>query len=220
MTAIDLIAHDIPALKLEQTGRDAFHLLSDYHVKHLPVVDGTKLVGIISEEDVFNHKIYEPVSEYDFTLRRPLSARPGEHLFEVMRVMGDNRLTIMPITDEEGNYLGLVSQNSIVKAFASVTAFAMPGGVIILEMNHRDYSLATIARVVEEENASVLAAFISSTPEAEVLELTLKINREDVTRIVAGLERYKYVVRHTYASDAYSETMKERYDSLMSYLNI
>lgn len=220
MTAIDLIAHDIPALKIEQTGRDAFHLLNDHHVKHLPVLEGERLVGILSEEDIFSHKLYEPVSEYDFSMVRPISVRPGEHLFEIMRLMGENRLTVMPVTDEEGNYAGSVSQNVLLRAFANTTAFAMPGGVIVLEMDRRNYSLTTIARVVEEENAKVLTSIISSSPEEETLELTLKINRDDVTRIVAALERYGFSVKRTFAEDDYSESMRERYDSFMNYLNV
>ena len=68
MTARTLIAHDIPALTVEQTGREAFHMLNDYHVKHLPVVDGGKLVGLLSEEDIFNHKLSSPLSEHDFSV--------------------------------------------------------------------------------------------------------------------------------------------------------
>jgi|1048.fasta_scaffold13709_3 CBS domain-containing protein len=220
MTAIELIAHDIPALKVEQTGKDAFHLLSDFHVKHLPVIEGQRLVGIISEEDIFNHKLYDTVREYDFSLHRPFSVRPEEHLFEIMRLMGENRLTILPVTDSEGTYLGMISQNTLLKAFSNLTAFSMQGGVIIMEMNQRDYALSTIARIVEEENAKVLAVFISSSPEAELLEVTLKINRPDVSRIVASLERHKFVVRQTLSTDAYYDTLKDRYDALMSYLKV
>lgn len=220
MTALDLIAHDIPALKIEQTGRDAFHLLSDHHVKHLPVVDGTRLVGIISEEDVFNHKLYEPVSEYNFALLRTASVRSDEHLFEIMRVMGENRLTVIPVTDQEGNYLGIVSQNMILRVFSASTSFAMPGGVIIMEMNRRDYSLTAIARVVEEESARILTSMVTSSPDSELLEVTIKINRDDATRIVAALERMGHTIKQTFADDAVSDTLKERYDSLMNYLSI
>lgn len=220
MTALELIAYDIPALKIEQTGRDAYHLLSDHHVKHLPVVDGTRLVGILSEEDIFNHKLYDPVSEYDFSMLRTFSVRADEHLFEIMRIMGENRLTVIPVVDNDGNYLGMVSQNMMLRTFATTTAFAMPGGVLILEMNRRDYSLTTIARCVEEESAKILTSIVTSTPDSELIEVTLKINRDDVSRIVAGLERYGFTVKRSFAEDAYSESVRERYDSLMNYLSI
>lgn len=220
MTAESLIAYDIPALQVEQTGKDAFHSLNDYHVKHLPVVDGQRLVGILSEEDIFNHKLYEPIGEYDFSLLRRFSVRRTDHIFEVMRVMGDNRLTVIPVVDEKDNYVGLVSQNDLLRYFASMASFTEPGGVLVLEMNRRDYSLGAIARVIEEEDAKVISAFVTSSPNAEMLELTIKINRQELSRVVAALQRYEYEVKESYAELDYADSLQERYDSLMNYLNI
>ncbi len=220
MTAETIIAYDIPALSLEQTGRDAFHALNDHHVKHLPVVDDQRLVGIISEEDIFNHKLYEPIGEYNFSMMRRFAVRNTDHLFEVMRVMGDNRLTIIPVVDAEGRYLGLVEQNDLLRLFANSAAFIEPGGILVLEMNRRDYSLGAIARIVEEEDAKILSAFVTSGPDAETVELTLKVNRQELGRVIASLERYEYAVKEMYAEHDYSESLKERYESLMNYLNV
>lgn len=221
MTAESLIAYDIPALQTEQTGKDAFHALNDHHVKHLPVVDADRhLVGILSEEDIFNHKLYEPIGEYDFSLLRRFAVRHTDHVFEVMRVMGDNRLTVIPVVDEQGNYLGLIAQNDLLRFFANTASFTEPGGVLVLEMNRRDYSLGAIARIVEEEDAKILSSFVTSGPDTEMIELTIKINRQELSRIVASLERYEYDVKETFAELDYADSLQERYDSLMNYLNI
>ncbi len=219
MTASDLIAHDIPALKIAQTGRDAYHMLSDHHIKHLPVVDGNRLVGIISEEDIFNHRLYESVESYDFSMLRVHAVRPNEHLFDIMRIMGENRLTVVPVIDTDGNYLGMVSQNTLLRALSTTTAFAMPGGILVLEINQKDYSLNTISRCVEEESARILTSVVTSSPESEMLEVTLKINRPDLSRISAALERYGFVVKYSYADDLYTEGIRDRYESLMRYLD-
>lgn len=220
MNAKTLIAHDIPALSIEQTGRDAFHLLSDYHVKHLPVLDGKKLVGILSEEDVFNHKLYEPISEYDFSMLRRFAVRSEEHIFEVMRVMGDNRLTVIPVVDDEGDYLGLISQNDLLRYFAQSAAFTESGSVIVLEMSRRDYSLSTISRILEEEDVKILSSFVTSSTDPETVELTLKLNRHDLGRAIASLERHEYMVKETFGDLEYADGMQERFDSFMNYLNV
>jgi CBS domain-containing protein len=220
MTAIDLIAYDIPPLTTQQTGRDAFHMLSDFHVKHLPVVDDKRLIGILSEEEIFNHKIYEPIGEYDFSLMRLHFARDTDHLFEVMRIMGDHRLTIIPVVDSEGNYLGLVAQNDLLRFFANTASFTEHGAVLVLEMPPRDYSLATIARIVEEAGAKILNAFVTSSAGAEWLEVTLKLNRQDLSRVIAALERYQYNIKETYAETDHQEVMRDRYESLLKYLNV
>ncbi|TNE68964.1 MAG: CBS domain-containing protein [Bacteroidetes bacterium] len=221
MTAESLIAYDIPALTVAQTGKDAFHALNDHHVKHLPVVDDDqKLVGILSEEDIFNHKLYEPIGEYNFSLLRRFAVRNTDHVFEVMRIMGDNRLTIIPVVDEAGNYQGLIAQNDLLRFFANTASFTEPGGVLVLEMNRRDYALSTIARIVEEEDAKILSSFISSGSNQETIELTIKINRQELSRIIASLERFEFQVKESFTELDHADTLQERYDSLMNYLNI
>ncbi len=220
MTAKTLIAHDIPALSLQQTGRDAFHLLSDYHVKHLPVVHDDKLVGILSEEDVFNHKLYDPISAYDFSLLRRAAVLENEHVFEVMRLMGDMRLTVIPVVDIEGNYLGLVSQNDLLRYFAQTASFSEQGAVLVLQMPRRDYSLSTIAHIVEDENVKILSAFVTSNPDPEYVELTLKLDNTDLSKVIASLERHEYDVKETFGELERSDFMRERYDALMHYLDL
>lgn len=220
MTAKNLIAHDMPALSVDHTGRDAFHLLNDHHVKHLPVVEEGRLVGLLSEEDVFNHKLYDPIRTYDFALLRRFAVRESEHIFEVIRLMGEHRLTVLPVIDEEEHYLGLVSQNDLLRYFAHTASFTQPGAVLVLEMSQRDYSLTTIARIVEEENLKILNCFVTSAPDMEYVEVTLKLNRHDVSRVKASLERHDYEVKETFSEMEYADPMRERYESLMHYLNL
>lgn len=220
MIARNLIAHDVPSLHVEQTGRDAFHLLSDHHVKHLPVVDGKELLGVLSEEDIFHHKLYEPLREYDFSVLRRLAVHADEHLFEVMRLMGEHRLTIVPVIDNEGSYLGLITQNELLRSFADMASFTEAGGIIVLEMSRRDYSLGTLARLVEDEDAKILNAFVTSNADDEMVEVTLKLNRRDIARVIASFERHEYDVKETFAETDYSDNMRERFESFMAYLNV
>lgn len=220
MTAQSLIALDISSLSFEQTGRDAFHLLSDFHVKHLPVVDEGQLIGLLSEEDIFNHKLYDPIGSYDFSLVRRFAVRESDHVFEVMRVMGDNRLTVIPVVNDEGVYKGLITQNDLLRAFANMFSFSETGAVLVLEMGRRDYSLATIARIIEEDEVKILNSFVTSTPDPDNVELTLKLNRYDLARTIASLERHGYEVKETFSEIEHSDSLKERYESLMSYLNV
>lgn len=220
MTAKSLIAYDIPAVSVEQTGRDAFHMLNDYHVRHLPVVDGPLLVGIISEEDIFNHKLYEPVREYDFSMLRRYAVREDEHVFEIMRVMADNRLTVVPVVDDAGKYKGLISQHDLLRYFAESASFTEPGAVVVLEMSRRDYSMSAIARIIEEEDVKILNSFVTSGPDPETIELTLKLNRHDLGRALASLERHEYIVKESFGDLEYAHDLKSRYDSLMNYLNV
>jgi len=220
MTARTLIAHDIPALTVEQTGREAFHMLNDYHVKHLPVVDNGKLVGLLSEEDIFNHKLASPLSEHDFSVMPLFQVHESKHIFEIIKIMGDHRLTVIPVIDAEGKYLGLVQQNDVLRYFAHTASLTEHGAVLVLEMPRRDYALSTIARIFEEEKVNILSAFVTSLPNPEQVELTLKLDRHDLSRAMASLERHEFEVKETFGETDRSELLRDRYDALMHYLNV
>lgn len=175
MVAKELLTVEIPPVTLEMTGKDAFRILSDAHVKHLPVVSAEgKLLGIISEEEIFNHKLYDPIKEYDFALVRKSWVQHDDHLFEIMRVMGETDLTVMPVTDAEGNYLGVITLDVVVKNLSNTASIAEEGGIIVMDIARRDYSLSEISRIVESEDAKIISATITSNQQDELLELTLK----------------------------------------------
>jgi predicted transcriptional regulator len=220
MTARSLIAHDIPALTIEQTGREAFHMLNDHHVKHLPVVDAGILVGLLSEEEIFHHKLADPLREYDLSVLPMFHVLGNDHVFQVIKVMGDHRLTVIPVVDKEGNYMGLIQQTDVLRFFAHTASLTEQGAVLVLTMPKRDYTLSTIARIFEEGNVHILSAFVTSTPNPEEVELTLKLDRRDLSRAIASLERHEFEIKESFGETDHSEQLRERYDALMNYLNV
>ena len=46
------------------------------------------------------------------------------------------------------------------------------------------------------------------------------INKKDLQRIIASLERYDYIIKGSFTEEEYIDELKERYDSLMNYLNV
>ncbi|MCB0641068.1 MAG: CBS domain-containing protein, partial [Phaeodactylibacter sp.] len=84
----------------------------------------------------------------------------------------------------------------------------------------RDYSLAEMSRLVESENAAVLSAFVSSSLDGSLIDVTLKINRQNVQPIISVFERFNYEIKATFNERDYTDTLRERYDLLMNYLNV
>ena len=102
-----------------------------------------------------------------------------------------------------------------------MSALKDPGGLIVLELNQNDYSLTHIAQIVEGNDAKILSAYVSSPDQSTKLEVTLKINRTDLTSIVQTLNRYNYNIKASYMEDQNMDSFySNRYDSFMRFLNI
>ena len=206
-------------LKTSDSGEEALTLMNINHVKHLPIVNDSQLLGVISEGDILNHDVNEPIGSYQLSMSRPY-AYESEHLFEVMSKIASNNLTIIPVVDEKENYLGLITQEDLLQFYATSFSFTEPGSIIIIETNKRQYSLAEISRIVESEDASILSSFLTSEDDTTSILVTLKINRQDIGRIISALGRYEYVVKGSFSEEEYFDELKERYDALMTYLNV
>ncbi len=219
MIAAELISQLVTPLMTSDSGEEAIIVMNVNHVKHLPIVNDTQLLGLISEEDILQHNLSEPIGSYRLSMIRPY-AYENEHLFEVMSKMAQHSLTVIPVVDREENFLGIITQEDLLQFYASSYSFKEPGSIIILETDKRQYSLSEISRIVESENASILSSFLTSQDDTTMVTVTLKLNRQEIQHILASLERYDYVIKGSFTEEEYLDSLKDRYDSLMSYLNV
>ena len=193
--------------------------MENFNVRHLPIVNDSQLLGVISEDDILVHNVNEPIGSYQLSLLHAF-VKKADHLYEVMRLLAEHQLTIVPVVDEGGNYIGMVSLEDVLNYFAKTAAFSESGSIVVLEFQQHSYSLAEIARLVEAEGATILSTFVTSHPDSSVVEVTLKINRKDIHNILASFERFGYVINASFNEEEYLESLQERYDALMNYLNV
>lgn len=219
MIAETLLSNTIIPLQTSDNGQVAMEAMNEFLVRHLPIVNNQQLLGLISEEDILNFDINEPVGSYSLSLIRPY-VHDKDHIYDIMRLMAELDLTLIPVVDSDNNYRGVITIEDLIKYFARTASFTEPGSILVLEINRRDYSLAEIARIVESENAIILNAFVSSVPDSPQLDITLKINRQQVQTIIATLERFNYQVKATFNETEYLDGLRDRFDALMSYLNV
>jgi len=220
MLAKELITDKIPPIRTSATGLDALGFMDEYRVSHLAVVNDQELLGLISEDDIniYNH-LEEAVGNHRLSLGR-LSVTEDQHVYDVIRLMSESKLSLLPVLDKNDRYLGVINQAAIVEQFAAMTSIVNPGGLIVLEINERDYSLNEIAQIVESNDTSILSVFINTRPDSTKMEVTLKLNKLDISAVLQTFNRYSYTVKASFTEGDYNELMRDRYDSLMTYLNI
>ena len=95
------------------------------------------------------------------------------------------------------------------------------GAVIVLEMNAHDYSMAQIARIVEDNDAKILSSHVTSISNTFKIEVTLTINQNDLTSIIRSFMRFDYTIKGTFqGKNRYEDVLRKNYDQFMVYLNV
>lgn len=220
MNAKDLINTEFQPLTVEDTGLKALNMLEEYRFEHLPVVEGKKYIGLIGEHDVLKlSALDQPLGHFNLSLIHP-GVKAGQPVFEVVRNMSKDKLTLIPVLDENNEYAGLVTLTDVMKYYADSGIFEDANGVIVIEMNPKSYSMTQLAHLIEAEDGRIMSAYVTPNPRNETIDVTIKINRHELTRIIASLTRHGYYVKEHYHQPEFMDDVKSRYDSLMNYLGI
>jgi acetoin utilization protein AcuB len=220
MLAKDLISEGIIPLRTSDTGQDAQRIMEELKVGHLPIVNNVDFLGLISEEDIYlMNDPEEPIGNHTLSLSRPFVDQ-YQHIYDAIKLVTQERLTIVPVLNKNNHYLGIITLQDLARYFGDITAVQNPGGIIVLELNENDYSMTEIANIVESNDAKILSSYITSHADSTKLELTLKINRINIYPILQTFDRYKYIVIASFSESNFKTDLMDRYNSLMSYLNI
>jgi CBS domain-containing protein len=221
MLAKDLISDVIPALRTSDSGQKALYWMDIFRISHLPIVNNEDFLGLISDKDIYDYNMAEePIGNHTLSLFSPYVTE-DQHVYEVIELASRLSLSIIPVLSNNSHFKGVITQNDLIHYFADFSALKEPGAIIILEMSIHDYSLSQISQIVESNDAKILSLYISSHSSSTRLELTLKINRSDLTSIIQTFTRYNYTVQSTFMDhDDMDSLYENRYDMFMKYLSI
>ena len=220
MVAIELMADSIPPVHTSDTIQKVLDRMVEFRLRHLPIVNEEQFLGLVAEDDLVGESDYQTaVGALALSQVNPYVLE-DQHVYDVIRMFYERQLTAIPVLDAKRNYLGLISVNAITEYFAKITSVAEPGGIIVLEIGNKNNSLAHMAQIVESDNAQILSSYVQTFPDSTKMEVTLKVNKQDISAIIATFLRYEYDVKATFNNTDNNDNAKDRYDSLMNYLNL
>jgi acetoin utilization protein AcuB len=129
------MTQDPMTVQTEETVTHAAQLMKDHSIRHLPVLSGKKLVGIVSDRDL---KEYSPspattldVYELHYLLskttvdkamhKNPLFVHPGDTIEKAALLMHDKGVGCLPVLDDEGAVVGILTDYDVFEALVRIT---------------------------------------------------------------------------------------------------
>ena len=221
MIAQDLISNNLPVIKTSDTGEEALAMMDIYRVSHLPIVNNQKLLGLISDTDIYDNNCEkDPIGNHKLSLMRPY-VYYNQHIYEIIDLLHNLKLTVVPVLSENKNYYGTITAKELIAAFASMSSIQQSGSIIILDINIHDYSSSQISQIVESHDCKILSMYVNSNKNSSHIEVTLRIDNPDASAVLQTFSRFDYKVISTFRyKDLASSMYKNRYESFMNYLNI
>mgnify|MGYP003673355406 CR=1 FL=1 len=221
MIANSLINPIIPTLKLSDTVSLALDWMDEFGVKQLAITDEDQYKGIVSESILLDIPEQAATLEEIIIQHQDVYARDDQHIYELLNIIHEFGLTIIPVLDNESKFIGSIAVNELVERFASILGVKEKGAVVVLKIPERDYSLSEVSRLIESNDVKILSSVYSNFDPIgtiQVPQLTLKLNKTNITPLIATLERFGYDIIEAHANDPIDNVDQERLDMLLRYL--
>ncbi len=144
---------------------DAIYLMREKCIKHIPVVKGEKLKGIISDRDIKEYSpskatsldIYEPhyilakTKIKEIAKTKIITTLPGTPVEEAAMIMLDNNIGCLPVL-EDGLLVGIISDKDIFRALVDITGVRHGGNRICVIVEDRPGSIKEVADIIRKYN--------------------------------------------------------------------
>ncbi len=219
MVASQLIANNYPTLNLYDKVSLGLQLMDDFDIIHLPVISEEKFVGLVSKDDLMDADEEVMIATLEQQLiKTAVSAE--EHFSISLKLITNHQLSLIAVINEQHEVTGVITASEMLKFLAQFLGTQEPGGIVVLEMERRNYSFGEISRLVETNDAQILQLNTTTDADTGLSIVTIKLNKIEISDIIATFQRYDYTVRYYFGEEQYANELKENYHHLISYLNM
>lgn len=219
MLASQLIVTNYPTVTLTDKVSLALQLMEDYDIVHLAVVKDNKYMGLVAKSDLLDTDEDSSIAQLEHQWLGP-SVLLTDHFLTALKLSATFDVSLVPVINETKDLQGVIPQTELIHAASKFTGAEDPGGLIVLEMEKRNFSFSEISRLVETNDAYITQMNTGVDAASGLLLISIRINKFEVSDIVATFQRYDYVIRYYFGEESYENELKENYDLLMTYLKM
>jgi CBS domain-containing protein len=219
MLASQILHTGFPSLHLTDRVSLALQLMDEYDVQHLPVLSEDHYVGLIAKSDLLDVDEDQSIATIQDQFAN-LSIKGEEHFLVALKMAAEREFSLVPVINEQAELLGVITLANLIQQLSRFVGNEEKGGVIVLEISKRNYSFGEISRLVETNDALITQCNTFTEPETGLIIITLKVNKIEISAIVATFQRYDYAVRYYFGEESYTNELKDNYNHLLAYLNV
>lgn len=219
MLVSQFIESDFPRLSVLDKVSFALQMMEDYDLLDLPVVLDDKFSGIISKDDLLDADDTVLIGSMHHHFIKA-SVLPDDHFLNAVKVADRFQVSVAPVINKAGELQGIIRRKSLLHTLSIFCDVETPGGMIVLEMDKRNFSFGEISRLVETNDAHITQLNSYTEPSTGLFIVSIKTNKVEISDIVATLQRYDYTIRFYFGEEHYENELKENYDLLMTYLRM
>ncbi len=197
------MAHPVITISPDVPITEALNLMYQENIRRIPVVQGGKLVGIISDQDMLNasptptetlsiehvNALISRITVEEVMTPDVLTIRTATPIEEAARIMSDNNVGALPVLEDE-RVVGIITETDLFKIFLDLMGARDQGVRVSALVPDKIGGLAALAKAIAEAGGSFVSFGQSRGEEMNNREVTFKVSGLNVDQVKKAIKPY------------------------------
>ncbi|HWQ40404.1 MAG TPA: CBS and ACT domain-containing protein [Desulfosporosinus sp.] len=191
----------------EESIADTMALMREKKIHKLPVIYKDKLVGFVTDGDLrevspspattlsifeLNYLIAKtPIREV--AVKKVITCRPETQIEDAALLMREHNIDGLPVLDDEGNLVGIITGTDILDAFLDIMGFRSPGQRVVIETKDESGIMLDLAVTIKELNVDISSLAVYHLKNNQV-QILARLKGDKVAEVKASLAKKGYQV--------------------------
>ena len=219
MLVSEIAQSSVPVLRNSDTIEEAIEIFEQSNLQHLPVINDEKYEGLLSLDELLSTGDAGTIGALSNKFVH-ISISFNQHFLSALKIIAGYNISLLPVLSLTNEFIGTVSQADLLHALYTYLNCDEPGGIFVIEMERQKFSVGELCRLVETNDAYVTQLNTYTEQISGLFIVTIKVNKTEISDILATLQRYDYTVRYYFGEESYENELKENFDNLMACLNV
>lgn len=215
---IDNISRSVPCIQISQTVEEALSLYKEYDIDHLVVCKKEDFIGILSLEQLEHEKRNSSLDRIKDLIE--VSINENDSFSTLWLAISLNNLSVVPIVNSQNILIRSIKTQDVISELERQFDQAKEGSIVVFSVKKINYSIKILATIAEEMHINIEHLFQLNKVDNEEMIISLRIDSINTEQFKNALNRHNMDVVMIYSKGNKFESLKERYDELMHYLNV
>ncbi len=184
MLVEEMMQRELITIGLHDTVLAALTVAKANRIRHLPVVEGETLLGIVSDRDLrdvspsvlcpSNPDVLEKTPVSRIMKTDVITVHPLDTMDEAARLMYQHHIGCLPVVSE-GKLVGLITERDLLHTLVEMMGGTEPGSTLRVAIPHRPGTLADVAGIIRARGVNILGVLIAPAREEDRRVLVIRV---------------------------------------------
>lgn len=203
----DSMSREVVTLDPGTSAAEAWAICTERNIRHLPICDGGRLAGIISDRDLRDvrggRETDSPrwVRVGEIMTREVVTIHPLDTIEHAAREIYDRKIDCLPVVDD-GELVGIITSSDLMRTLIEMVGAHGVGTWVEVEVPNEPGQLANLTDVVRDRQVNIASVFLGPAERESNRLIVLRLETTNPSGIVETLKDAGYNVTTVESSTA------------------